>query len=58
MKFGKVEAVGRLQTQKKKAHKNAAPLTPLLGLVLVCIMNHNEFSVVGKDVMFESSTNI
>jgi len=33
MKFGNVEAVGRLQIRKKKYHENAAPLKTLVGLI-------------------------
>ena len=36
---------------KKKAHENATPLRPLLGLVFACIMNRNEYSVIGKNVI-------
>jgi len=44
--------------RKKKAHENAAPLRPLLGLFFVCIMDRNECSVIGKNVIFKTFMNI
>jgi len=43
---------------KEKAHENATPLRPLLGLVFACIMNCNEYSVIGKNVIFKAFTTI
>jgi len=39
---------------KKKAHENAAPLRPLLGLAFASIMNRNEYSVIEKNVIFKT----
>ena len=36
------------------AHENATPLRPLLGLVFACIMNRNEYRVIGKNVTFKA----
>jgi len=43
---------------KEKANENAAPLRSLLGLVFACIMNRNEYSVIGKNVIFKTFMNI
>ena len=43
---------------KKKAHEKATPLRPFLGLVFACIMDHNEYSVIGKNVIFKAFVNI
>ena len=61
MKSGKIDAVGRPQIERKKLTKtqlNSTPLRPLLGLVLACIMNRNECSVIGKNVIFKTFMNI
>jgi len=46
--------VSRIQTERKKAHQNAAPLRPLLGVVFVCIMNRIEYNIIGKNVRFKT----
>jgi len=58
MKVGKIEKVARLQIERINANENAAPLRPLLGLAFVCIMNRNEYSVIGKNVIFKTFMNI
>jgi len=61
VKSGKIDAVGRPQIERKKLTKtqlNSTPLRPLLGLVLACIMNRNECSVIGKNVIFKTFMNI
>jgi len=46
---------GRETTNRKKeAHENPTPLRPLLGLVFACIMKRNEYSVIGKNVIFKT----
>ena len=42
----------------KKSHENAIPLRPLLGLVFACIMNRNDYSVIGKNLIFKAFMNI
>jgi len=43
---------------KEKAHENATPLKLLLGLVFACIMNRNEYSIIGNNVIFKTFMNI
>jgi len=33
-------------------------LRPLIGLVLVCIMNRNEYRVIGKNIIFKTFMNL
>jgi len=48
MKFDNIETVGRLRIRKRSSHGNAAPLRPLIGFFLVCIINRNKHSIIGK----------
>ena len=58
IKFCDIEGVVGCKFERKKAHKNAVSFRQLLGLVFVCIMYRNEYSVVGMEVIFKTSMNI
>ena len=47
-----------VRQKSKEANENATPLRPLSGLVFACIMNRNECSVLGKNVIFKTFMNI
>jgi len=58
VKSGKIDVVGRPQIERSSRKRNSPSLRPLLGLVFACIMNRNECSVIGKNVIFKTFMNI
>jgi len=58
VKSGKIDVVGKTQIERNLRKRNSTPLRPLLGLVFACIMNRNECSVIGKNVIFKTFMNI
>ena len=58
VKSGKIDVVGRPQIERSSRKRKSTSLRPLLGLVFAYIMNRNECSVIGNNVIFKTFMNM